>query len=170
MGKALGITLIIIGVLLGVGYFLGNIYAGYKYTNDYSSQWSLADKSSTIQAKADYINSFVSKIEANKNQFADHDAIILKTQDNSFENNLNALKTLRDRLKTISTMNESDFAYQTAIQQITAQEQGEAQALLAVIQGSYYLRTYPVYWGWIQEITLAIIFGIIALGFVSYKR
>jgi hypothetical protein len=58
-------------------------------------------------------------------------------------------------------MNESDFAYQTAIQQITAQEQGEAENLLIIFKGTYLLKSYPLQWNWIAGIIYTIVLIIV---------
>lgn len=126
-----------------------NIFANYDYENKYISYWNLADKSSTIQAKYEYINQFVNNIEKNSEKFASNNAIFLKTPDNSFKSNLDALVTLRNRLKEIQSIDINSFAYQTAIQQITSQEQGEAHRLIGVIKGCYFLESYPSLWDWI---------------------
>lgn len=165
MGKKLKITFgalfLLLAVLGIVGACIVNTLADYKYTKDYMSNWNLADKSSTLQTKADYISKFVTTIETNRNDFADYDAIFLQTNDNSFEYNLQAVKTLNDRLKQVSQMNESSFEYQTAMQQITGQEMGEAHQMLNVIESTWYLKNYPFLWGWIAVIG---ILGIIIMG------
>jgi hypothetical protein len=82
-------------------------------------------------------------------KFSSHNALFLKTDDNSFSKNLEALRTLNTRLEELSKMDPNSFQYNTAIQQITQQEQGEAGAMLNVFEGCYYLSNYPVVWGWI---------------------
>jgi hypothetical protein len=149
MAKGLGWTLIILSVIAGIIMIISGVFAQYNYNKYFFSYWSLSDKSSSLDAKSLYISEFVDKINASRQGFADYDAIFLKTPDNSFDKNFGALVSLRDRLHSISQMNESDFAYQTAIQQITAQEQGEADAMLQVFSGCYYLQNYPLLWDWI---------------------
>ena len=46
-------------------------------------------------------------------------------------------------------MDPSSFQYNTAIEQITKQEQGEASAMSGVLYGCYALQSYPLGWGWI---------------------
>lgn len=134
--------------------------AAYTYENKYGQLWELADKSSTISAKYSYINEFVIALEKGytNGDFADYNATFLQTPNNSFQKNLEALKTLSERLGEIREMNPSSFEYNTAIQQITAQEQGEADAILAVFKGCYNRENYPITWGWIGNI-----FGIFTL-------
>jgi len=162
MGKIFGVFLVTIASLLFIFGIIMSVVANYHYTKDFTAYWSLSDKSSTLEAKAMYIGQFVDKLNASRDQFADYNAVFLKTPDNSFDRNYGALITLRDRLKTISQMNESDFAYQSAMQQITAQEQGQADEMMNVFQGCYMLRSYPYLWDWfigISILILTILFG-----------
>lgn len=123
------------------------IHSSYEYENSIYSFWSLADKSSTIPAKSQYIDQFVLALD--QQGFAGrYDATIYPTPDNSFDANFTALKTLQSRLHEISTMNPASFEYQTAIQQITAQEQGEAKPMLDTFEGVWYLEHYPLLWNW----------------------
>ena len=148
--------------LAGIVFFAGlvvlgyqirtSIVANYRFERDYLQLWQLADKSSTIPAKQKYIAEFAAKLKegSTHGEFATHDAIWLRTPNNSFEGNLAAVETLAGRLTEIQQMNPSSFEYNTAIQQITAQEQGEAGNMLVVFEGCYMLQNYPVAWRWIQ--------------------
>jgi len=146
---------IIVGVLIvltgigGIIYLIGlSVYADYIFAKNYMYAWNLSDKASTIEAKAKYINEFVTCIESNRSEFAPYAVVFLKTPNNSFDCNLDAIKTLRDRLETIKTMKENSFEYQTAIQQITAQEQGQAHELISVFESCYILQNFPMIWAW----------------------
>ena len=126
----------------------GCVLTNYEYENKYEYAWDLADKSSTIKEKAFYINEFVNNIERNRAEFSDYNAIWLKTNDNNFDKNLQALKTLRQRLVEIQNMDANSFEYQIAIQQITQQEQGEADQMLGVLWGCYFLNNCWYCWDW----------------------
>lgn len=145
-----------LGVMIGITVIRGE----YTFTNEYLKSWNLADKSSTLAAKQIHIEAFVAALERGneRGRFSEYDAIFLQTADNSFEANMDALRTLSIRLKQIEKMDPSSFEYNTAIQQITAQEQGEAHAMIAVLNGCYLLANYPLAWGWI----------LMALGFTSF--
>lgn len=80
----------------------------------------------------------------------------LQTSDNNFSTNVIVLGTLVDRLKEIQGMNPNSFEYNTAIQQITAQEQGEAHRMLLVFEHCWDMASYPIMWGWYNEIFLII--------------
>jgi hypothetical protein len=153
---------ILAGVLIVVWItvlIVSSVRDSYQYEREIHSYWSLADKSSTIAAKASYLDRFVSVLEA-QGLGGTYDAIIYPTPDNSFDANLQALKSLQGRLHEIQQMNVTSFEYQTAIQQITAQEQGEAKAMLDVFEGAWYKQRHFLLWGWIFELQLL---GIIAV-------
>ena len=149
--RTAGITLIIISALFIIAHALIAVRANLNYERTYSQLWSLADKSSTIPAKERYIAQFVEALKAGyvRGDFATHNAIFLQTPDNSFSSNLEAVETLTQRLKEIQEMDPKTFEYNTAIQQITAQEQGQAHSLLRVMEGCYCLKSYMLVWSWI---------------------
>jgi hypothetical protein len=156
--KKISLVILAVGIILTVIQIRTVIIANYRYENAYTQYWSLADKSSTIPAKQKYIAQFVAALEAGyaKQDFASHDAKWLQTPNNSFQANLDALKSLAGRLEEIQKMNPTSFVYNTAIQQITAQEQGEAKNMMGVFDGCYTLANYPMVWDWI-----GLIFGIV---------
>lgn len=164
--QVVGIFLIVLSVFAGAALIILDVFANYNFNKNYESLWELADRSSTLQAKDEYITKFVDAINKDRSNFADYNAIFLKTPEKSFDNNLAAIITLRDRLKTIQSMDETSFEYQTAIQQITAQEQGEAQNMINDIYGCYKLRSYPILWGWIGMLVALIITMVAILGIV----
>ena len=134
------------------------VIANYKLENQYTQLWQLADKSSSISAKQKYIAQFVAALESGqaKGDFASHDAIWLQTPNNDFGQNLDALKSLAGRLDEIQKMEPTSFQYNTAIEQITKQEQGEAGAMMGVFEGCYTLQNYPMVWDWIGGIFVAL--------------
>jgi hypothetical protein len=140
------VSIIWFGVLL-----TNEIKCYYEYNNDFESYWDLAYKSSSIAEKYNYINIFVERLDSSGLQ-GQYDAIYYKTPTLSFDNNLKALKSLRDRLDEIKTMDVSSFEYQTAIQQITAQEQGDARSMLNVLSGTWCKENYVLLWGWFGTI------------------
>lgn len=149
--KYVGIVLVVIAVVWFILGVRAEIIRYYEYQNKYQSYWELADKSSTIEEKSNYINKFVNAL-INSGLEGENDAIIYKIPTNSFDNNLRALKSLQQRLEEIKTMDIKSFEYQTAIQQITAQEQGEAVAMLDVLHGCWVKSNYPLLWDWIGAI------------------
>jgi hypothetical protein len=153
--KTLGAILLTISLISIVLLVIVGVYSSYQWNKNIESYWSLADKTSTIEAKSQYIDKFVDALENAK--LSEYDAIILKTPDNKTEKNINALKTLQTRLQEIKTMDIQSFAYQQAIQQITAQEQGEADAMISAIEGSWYLANYPLLWNWILLIAICVV-------------
>lgn len=161
--RKLGTFLIFLGIgIIGLQIIAG-IWANYEYKKKVESFWNLADKSSTISEKSLYIDEFVNALE-NENLQGTHDAIIFKNNDNSFDYNFKALKSLQSRLQEIETMDIKSFEYQTAIQQITQQEQGEAYKMLCDISGAWHLKNFPIIWDWLCLVgigfsSLSILFG-----------
>src|SRR3990167_1476559 len=112
--KTSGILLLVGSILLSVIWIFVVIQANAEWGNKIGSNWSLADKSSTIAEKSEYINKFVVALE-NANLERVNDSIMFPTPDTSFDFNLKALKTLQTRLEEIKTMKVDSFEYQTAI-------------------------------------------------------
>lgn len=176
MIKALGYLLIVASVIILTLQIRSLILSRYTYEKQFSSMWALADKSSTIPAKQQYITQFLTALKVGETNgvFADYNATWLKTPNNSFAANVKAIQTLSDRLTQIQDMDPASFQYNTAIQQITAQEQGEAHRMLAVFEGCYDRACYPIIWGWIGVIlfTLSVValfvgLMILAIGYES---
>lgn len=150
------IALIIVMVWVGV-------VAKYQYQRDYRSYWSLADKASTIPQKSDYINQFVERLEISDMK-DEYNAVFQKTPDNSFNKNLEALKSLQTRLQEIKLMDPKSFEYNTAITQITAQEQGEAAEMLRVFSGIWWKTNYFMLWNWVGTLNVFIVLTMLFLG------
>ena len=88
----------------------------------------------------------------------------LKLEGISKLNNFEALKSLQKRLQEIKKLDPNSFEYNTAIQQITAQEQGEAASMLCVFHGCWIKEHYPLLWCWIGILTSTVIVIISLLG------
>jgi len=78
-----------------------------------------------------------------------HNALIFQTPDNDLQQNMAVLTTLQQRLHEIKAMDVQSLTYQQAIQQITAQEQGEARELTEALEGGWMLHRYWYSWTWI---------------------
>ena len=160
----LGIFFTLVGIIGIISLITFTIIGYYNWNNKYESYWNLADKTSTIEAKEEYITQFVDNIQKNRNEFAEYNAVFLKTPNNNCDKNIGALITLKERLKEIKTMDIKSFEYQTAIQQITAQEQGEANDMISNIESCYYLKSYIIVWGWIGVILSLLSIVLLGLG------
>jgi hypothetical protein len=126
---------IIISIFLGVTHLIYN----YQWENKYQYAWDLGVKQSTIIDKSQYINEFANKLSENKTDFVEHSVIFLKTPNNSFQKNLEALNTLCTRMKEIQGMDPTSFQYNTAIEQITRQEQDEAVEMIGCFRDCWFL-------------------------------
>jgi hypothetical protein len=74
------------------------------------------------------------------------------------------LKSLQSRLHQIDTMDANSFQYNTAIQQITEQEQGGACAMLNIFKGCWYKEHYILLWDWIAKLQVILTITIIVAG------
>jgi hypothetical protein len=161
--KTIGIILTIVSTLfliidIGIG-----IVGHYKLEKDIFSYWNIADKSSTIEKKSEYVDKFVEALE--KEQFqGQYNALILTTTDNSYDYNFIALKSFQDRLREIQNMDIKSFEYQTAIQQITEQEQGGAAPMLAVFRGLWWKENHIIVWNWIGGVQIIIFMILLIVG------
>lgn len=143
--KLFGALLLTAGILFATARGIFHTYVHYDYKNKIGSYWDLADRASTISQKSEYINKFVEALEAEK-LYGVHNALFFPNDENSFSENMKALKSLQQRLITISSLDENSFAYQTAMQQITAQEQGEANQLTKNLRGCWEKENYYTAW------------------------
>lgn len=143
MKGILCLSALIFAAILGIAEF----QADYQYDKTVGSYWDLSEKASTLQQKSAYLDQYVAAV-AQPGQFAACDATIFQTPTNCFEQNMVALKSLQGRMHQIQGMDETSFAYQTAIQQITGQEQGEGQGVTDVFRGCWYLENKYLLWSW----------------------
>lgn len=166
--KSFGIVLTLISSLLFICFWTFIAVLEFRYTNEIHSNWKLADKSSTIEEKSRYIDRYVITLEQQGFE-GKYNALFLKTPNNSFDLNLKALKSLQLRLREISNMDVSSFEYQTAIQQITQQEQGEASEMLSVLKGVYFLNNGILVWGWIGIVVFVVLAILIIVGILMWN-
>lgn len=155
--------MIVGAVVIGGLWVWDSVYADYQWNNEVLSNWTLSDKSSTLEAKSGYMDKFVSALQSSN--LADNDALIYKTADNNCQNNVNAVSTLKDRLNQIKGMDESSFQYQQAIQQITAQEQGESDKLIGTLNGCW-MKTHH-YYLWNNLVSILGVIGPLLMGGVG---
>ena len=166
--KTTGVILIIVGIGLLGGLIVDSVYANYQYKNQFTSFWELSDKSSTITQKSEYLDKFVSALKDSGLQ-GSNDSLFFPTPTRSFDQNFIALKSLQSRMHSIIGMDENSFQYQTAMEQITAQEQGQAGDMLDVFGGCwfkvhhYFLWNVFVILGWWVAFIGAIFGGIVLL-------
>ncbi len=158
---------LLMAVVLLVVYGCSDLQANYEYQSHIGSFWDLSVKASTLDVKADYLDKFVVAIEAA--DLHGNDAIIFPTPNNSVEQNIAALQSLQHRMHEIRAMDPTSFQYQTAMQQITAQEQDEAHDMLGVLEGRWYLSHHLFLWGWISGLCyVALIVVVCVAGLVAF--
>lgn len=137
-------VIILVWLIAGIGTI---IYATYQYERTVESYWELADKASTLDQKCEYLEKFSAALDAAK--LDEYNAIFYETPNNSLAQNKRAMKSLLTRLEEIRGMNPKSFEYQQAMFQITAQEQGEAKAMLEVFFGCWLKANHFFLWGWV---------------------
>jgi hypothetical protein len=151
----LAIVLVFCGLGILITQLIVTLNTRYQFENQIGCYWELADRSSTLAEKSKYIDQYINALKECKH--SEYNAIIYKTKQNSFEYNLKALQSLSDRLNKIKDLDENSFAYQSAIQQITAQEQGEANRMNEVFISCYFQSN-----AWICYNAYAILLGLFA--------
>ncbi|PIZ50423.1 hypothetical protein COY27_07110 [Candidatus Woesearchaeota archaeon CG_4_10_14_0_2_um_filter_33_13] len=157
--KKIGIILVVVGLLFAILRGIFHFYVNYQYENEIQSYWEMSDRASTISQKSEYLDKFVLAL-SKQNLDGTHDAIFYHTAKNSFTENMKALKSLQRRLHQITTMDENSFAYQTAIQQITEQEQGEALEMLHVFVRCWEKENHYTTWN------IFVVFGFFIIQFL----
>jgi hypothetical protein len=145
--------------LLGF-HAIQEIYTNYECKRDLLSYWKLSAKASTLKQKSQYLDKFVANLEAA--HLSGNNALILKTPDNSYEQNMATLKSLQSRMEEIKSMDVKSFEYQQAMYQISAQEEGGVNGVADLI-GVWYLDHHPSVWGWIDVVrwTLEVLFVVV---------
>lgn len=158
----------------GIAFFtvrIGNrISIYYEYQAKIGNYLDLSKRASTISQKSEYINKFVSALEKEELEGI-NDALFYPTGENSFDENFKALKSLQIRLKDIDSMDENSFAYQTAIHQITEQEQGMAESLKYIINNCWQKKYHYTYWNNLIGISFLIVqFLLVMIGICLYNE
>jgi hypothetical protein len=165
--KALGIIFtIVFSASLFLSTFSG-IKGTYEFEKDVYSYWKLADKASTITQKAEYIDKFVVALDQ-LNYQGTYNAVIFPTPDNSYDKNFEALISLQTRLHEIKLMDVTSFEYQTAIQQITEQEQGGAYDMLEELKGLWWKNNHILLWDWIGFVQILLSCILFLLGIIIW--
>lgn len=143
--KTFAVFLILFGSLFAISRGILRIYVSYEYTNEIGCNWDLSERASTIAQKSEYMTKFMKALEAAKLDGVNSN-LIMETPESDFTQNMKALKSLQQRLIDISGMDENSFAYQTALQQITAQEQGEAHDMLDNLKECWKRQSHYTIW------------------------
>jgi hypothetical protein len=160
--KSTGIILLVAGLAFAITRGVMRMSAGAEYTRLAKNYWAMADRASTIKQKSEYMDKFVKAVGSMALEGYNSD-LLYPTQKGDFNENFKALKSLQSRLHEISAMDESSFAYQTAMHQITEQEQGQADEMLSVIHECWGRKNYYTLWNPVLSITFFLIQGLMIL-------
>ena len=64
--KIFALCLGLVALVFGAIFMRGRVKTEYRFENQYFYAWDLAEKSSTIEAKCNYIAEFVENINSNR--------------------------------------------------------------------------------------------------------
>ena len=157
-------------MILGVGLTVGGMSANAEWNKSVGNYWDLADKSATIERKSEYVDKFVQALESEKLEGMNN-ALFFFTPSNSFDANLEALKSLQSRLKEIEGMDVKSFEYQTAVQQITQQEFAEASDMIRVLEGCWWKLNHYFLWNAFIFLGLILLSGVLIIaGFIVWAE
>lgn len=132
-------------VFMSVRLYYKTIVIPNEYENSVTKNWVLADRSSTIEDKSKYIDLFDQDLQK-ANLMGTYANLFANNPTTEFYPNYLALVTLKNRLKEIQQMNPNSFEYQTALHQITEQEQGQASNMLQVFYDCWMRVNHYTYW------------------------
>ena len=161
--KLLSWCLMVGSVIIGIVLIMMSVFADVEFNRNIGNYWDLADKSSTIERKGEYVDKYIEAFAAAKLE-GTYDSLFFPTPSNNFDQNFEALKSLQKRLDEIHSMNPSSFEYQTALQQITDHEFTENTAVISVLEGSWWKVHHYLLWNWLIQVGLwlglIIMFGV----------
>ena len=146
--------------LLGF-HAIQEIYTNYECNRDLLSYWKLSAKASTLKQKSQYLDKFVANLEAA--HLSGNNALILKTPDNSYEQNMATLKSL-----TVSHGRRNQ-EHGCEVVRVSAGDVSDFCAGRAGVNGVgdligvWYLDHHPSVWGWIDVVrwTLEVLFAVV---------
>lgn len=160
--KTFGTLLILVALGLLGSLIADDVFEGYCWDRDCYSYWEMADRASTLAKKSEYLDKFMAALDA-QNLGGSHANLFLNTPRTQYDFNRDALGSLQSRMHATAAMDQNSMAYQMAIQQITGQEWGEADALINTINDCY--DSVHFYCLWNPIVPLLWIVGIVAFGF-----
>lgn len=153
--------ILVISILAICLYIIFGVVSHNKYNTNFDANWELSKSAATIEQKSIYIDKFVQAIE-NGGFDGKFDAIFNPNDNNSYEQNLIALKTLQQRLHELKSLPMTSFDYNTALQQITEQQCKMSNNIIYTFSGIWYKEHYILLWNWICLVGVCIfIIGII---------
>ena len=156
--KALGICMVIMGIVLFIVSIVFVICFEYSYDKNFGQYLKLADDASTAKVKLDYFRQYKEAVMEIQRENA---AYVFKQRQYTKSEQLKILDSLLKRLEDTSEMNEKSFEYQQAMYQISGQELNHTLNRINEIFKSCYLRSgamaYWCIWNWIPMIIIFIL-------------
>jgi hypothetical protein len=142
--KTSGILLMVAGVIFGTWMVIDLVRDNYVYDNTIGSYWNLSVKASSLDVKSQYLDQFVSAVQAAN--LSGNDAIFFPTPDNSYQQNFDAILSLQTRMHAFVGQDSTTMAYQQAISQITAQEEDDNSSTIQVISDLWWKQNHYFFW------------------------
>lgn len=124
----------------------------------------LADDASLPSVKARYLDKFISVIESEK--LPEYAAFVFKHERNKTSNQIDIIKSLRDRCSQLINIDVSSMGYATGMQQITGQEFSYAiDNTGEILNYALWVKAgWVILFGWIPCLFLSIIMFLFLLG------
>lgn len=139
------LLVIALSLVLVFGVLIHVMSAHNEYSREAGSYWDLATKAATIEQKSEYVTKFAQQFR-DKGYEGQHNALFFPSPNNSFDENYKALLSLEDRLAEIQMMDPQSIQYQSAIQQITEQEQDGAYEMIGELRGIWFMNNHYMCW------------------------
>lgn len=153
-------VLVILGIATVTLVVVSRVQGNLAWIRGPGAAWEFADRASTLEEKHRLISEFVQKLEAAGLE-GEHSQTFFQTPENSFDYNMKALRSLRDRLAVSKGMAVTSVEYQMAMQQVTAQEQGEAANMIGSLRECWIRDQYMS-----MELAILLSFVSLVVGFV----
>lgn len=157
--RFLGIAFLLFSAVWGMALIVFSVRASYEYDNQIFSYWSLSVKASTLQAKSQYFDQLVQAIQSS--HLSGNNALLFKTPDNSYDQNLATLQSAQQRFHDVQSMDPTSFQYSQTMAQISA----AGAATMPVFKGLWYKKYYPEFWSWVGTLNMILAVLVFTAGF-----
>lgn len=164
--KTLGQSLTFLGIIIILLYIIIGSFQSTKYHSQFQSYYTLSKNATTIEQKAEYFNEFLKEIDL-YNFENEHDAIIYKSESNSFNYNHDILKEYKTKLDSLSCLNLGDFDYSTALIEIN---NVNINSPIHEIKGIWFKTYHPLLWNWFCTIGVLISIIILIIGIIIWSN
>lgn len=166
--KRIAKFLIILSILLCIIQIRGCISVHNLYDKNAFGYWKLAERNLSLIEKSNYVDEFIDALIVLKH--SDYNAIIYKTPNVKFEDNIRILKSLKYRLDLIKFMDFRAFVCHDTIRQITMQEWNSTREILYIFKGCFILENCWYAWNWLAAVFCIMYLLMMFIGIFIIKR